>query len=737
MGLVIFAVCTFLLFPGSLVQAGSERIETTSEGIVLTLEFPSPELREVRREGETFTKISLPGCGYIRSVGKPLLPVLRRLIEIPQGTEPGLETEILLKEELRISSPILPAQLPVTKSSITQSQFFFDRQFYTTSSWFPEEVSRIEKVGVMRKRRIALIRVCPVRYLPDEGKIAVIHRLKILIKFGEAKSGAPSEEVTHYSSLPFERLMRARVDNFRYSGELNSEIEYLIIVGDDFADQLTPFVQWKRSKGFHTTLVKLSDISPRPTTEEIKAWIENAYKNWKIPPSYVLLVGDVDRLPAWTGEHSGLPTDLYYSTVDGEDIFPDLLLGRLSVETPQQTSAIIGKIVEYEKSDWEIMDEWLEKSYFIASTDPHFHLVAESTHTYCMRIARENGMICDSLWGFYDSGTPIDIAFNEGRSIVVYSGHGYRGGWLGPQFTIPDVEALKNVDKYPLVLSHACWTGDYSSNCLGEALIRGTDYGAVAFLGSSGPTFWDEDDIFQRSIFDALFSDSLTALSAFTEYAKSTLLNMDDSLYAYYYYEVYNLLGDPSLDIYTDFPHPIQVIHPDTIPAGLYALEVEVQDSGEPVQHALVSCTTDTVWTAYTDTLGIARIELETSSGDTVWLTVTGHNLRPYQSYILVSSEKIPPRISDQFRLFQNRPNPFQENTDIEYYIDRGGEITLEIYDSVGRILVHHTERIDPGYHTFRWNGKDSRGGCVSSGIYFYRLKMSEKYPTKKMVMVK
>lgn len=744
-GVTVLVLTSFLLTPSYALslQDRSEEIERTPDGIIITLEFPSPEMKEVSRDGETFLQILLPGCGYQRSVGKPLLPVLKKFVEVPGEMNPTLRTEILVEEEMRIPYPVLPAQPPVQKSSGSSSRFIYDREFYGTSGWTPPEVCTIEKIGIIRKHRVAIVKVCPVKYLPSEGKLAIIRSLKVSLEFDDGRGMEYPEGLIRHFSPPLERSFRAAVENFRSKKSLHSEVGYLIIAGDDLAGHLLPLIEWKRRKGFHTTLMTLSDISTAPavipTAEEIRASIRDAYENWDIPPSYVLLVGDVNSITSWTGDYSYKPTDLYYSTMDDDDIFPDLHIGRLSVETPEEASSAVEKIIDYERNDWKYGGAWLERAYFIASDDPTYHQVAESTHTYCMQIARRNGMLCDSLWGYYETGTPVDTAFDQGRSMVVYSGHGSVDEWDGPKFSTSDVESLRNTDKYPFVLSHACLTGFYPSECFGEVLTRGDSSGALAFFGSSGPTYWGEDDLFQRGIFDAVFSDSLHTLGEVIEYARLHLLSLIDTLWAYEYYEIYNLLGDPSLDTYTDSPHPIVVIHPDTIPAGPYVLEVEVRDSALWVDRALVSCTADRIWTAYTDSSGIARVELEASSGDTVRITVTGHNLRPYESHMVATYVDVAEsrgRPAD-FALFQNYPNPFREATSIRYRASEKGALTLEIYDSAGRILMHRSERAIPGYQVFRWDGRNSTGKSVSSGIYFYRLKMDGKCLTKKMALIR
>jgi hypothetical protein len=735
-----------------LPSVSSPEVASTPDGIVLTLEFPAPSVEQVTRDGETFLRVSIPGCGHEGTLGTPSLPVIRKLLQIPEEAHPTVRIEILAEEEAHIQYPVLPAQPPVAKSSEFPPRFVYDRQFYRTSGWIPSKVSAIERTGTIRKHRVAIVQVRPVRYCPSEGKLTIIRSLEVHISFNAGSRTGYSEGLDRYLSPPLKRLLGAAVANSWHSNGSKGDIGYLIIAGDHLADPLSPLVEWKRRKGFHTTLATLSSISPlshaTATAEEIKGYIKNAYDNWIIPPTYVLLVGDIGSIPSWTTQYPYLPapTDLYYATMDENDILPDLWIGRLSVETPDAVNSAVEKIVDYETNTWKYGDTWLSRAYFIASDEGGIvwegktgHEIAESTHAYCMGIARQEGMVCDSLWGYYGTGTPVDAAFDGGRSLVVYSGHGSSSGWAGPPFYTWHAEALTNVDRYPFVLSHACLTGLYTSNCFGEVITRGDSSRALAFLGSTGPTYWIQDDFFQRAIFDALFREGMHTLSEIIGYAKFYLLSVIDTTVAYEYYEIYNLLGDPSLDLYTDSPRPMTVIHPDTIPAEPYVLEVQVQDAASSIEHALVSCVADTIWTAYTDSSGRASVEVDASSGDTVWLTVTGRNLRPYQSYILTTSVGIvePPEKSVDCFAAQNYPNPFHDATDIRYYISEEGILTLEIYDSTGRMVIRRIQEATPGWQTFTWDGRSSSGKPVSSGIYFYRLNMAGKSTTRKMALMR
>ncbi len=91
-----------------------------------------------------------------------------------------------------------------------------------------------------------------------------------------------------------------------------------------------------------------------------------------------------------------------------------------------------------------------------------------------------------------------------------------------------------------------------------------------------------------------------------------------------------------------------------------------------------------------------------------------------------------------KFELSQNYPNPFNPSTTIKYYTPQNSFVTLKIYDMLGReIATLVNEQISPGYHEAIWNGLDSKGVSVSSGVYIYRLTAGNFTKTKKMNLLK
>ena len=89
--------------------------------------------------------------------------------------------------------------------------------------------------------------------------------------------------------------------------------------------------------------------------------------------------------------------------------------------------------------------------------------------------------------------------------------------------------------------------------------------------------------------------------------------------------------------------------------------------------------------------------------------------------------------------LRQNYPNPFNPETNISYSIINNGSVELSIYNIKGQLVKKLVRAsMNAGDHNVVWNGKDSAGRKVSSGLYFYKLKLNGKaVDTKKMMLLK
>ncbi len=90
------------------------------------------------------------------------------------------------------------------------------------------------------------------------------------------------------------------------------------------------------------------------------------------------------------------------------------------------------------------------------------------------------------------------------------------------------------------------------------------------------------------------------------------------------------------------------------------------------------------------------------------------------------------------FSLKQNYPNPFNPSTTITFYLPSDGHVTLRVFDASGREVARLLDAVTSmGDHVFEWNGKDSNGGSLNSGVYFYELKTESGIESKKMILLR
>jgi hypothetical protein len=139
----------------------------------------------------------------------------------------------------------------------------------------------------------------------------------------------------------------------------------------------------------------------------------------------------------------------------------------------------------------------------------------------------------------------------------------------------------------------------------------------------------------------------------------------------------------------------------------------------------------------------------EVNDGDEIALTITGQLYNGIEiegidcvvirakrelEEIFTRSTEVP----EVFALKQNYPNPFNPETEIDYSIPEACFVTLNIYNLAGQKVVALIDRYqDAGMYSVRWDGRDSDGKMMSSGIYFYRLSAGDFIESRKMILMK
>ncbi len=118
-----------------------------------------------------------------------------------------------------------------------------------------------------------------------------------------------------------------------------------------------------------------------------------------------------------------------------------------------------------------------------------------------------------------------------------------------------------------------------------------------------------------------------------------------------------------------------------------------------------------------------------------LWIREFGYNPANHPA-IYEKKEPLP----ESYTLSQNYPNPFNPSTTIEFSIPVGAaqNVNLQIFNVLGQAVTELVDgNLPPGRHSVVWNGTDSRGKPVASGMYFYMLKAGGFVGVKKFIVMK
>ena len=111
---------------------------------------------------------------------------------------------------------------------------------------------------------------------------------------------------------------------------------------------------------------------------------------------------------------------------------------------------------------------------------------------------------------------------------------------------------------------------------------------------------------------------------------------------------------------------------------------------------------------------------------------VVGNGMNP------LGLSRISKPAPEEYRMSDAYPNPFNPTTTLSFSVPIEGNINLSIYDMTGRLVNTLVDgNLKQGYHSITWNGFDSNGHAVSSGMYIYALNGKDVSITKKMVLMK
>ena len=552
-----------------------------------------------------FVSIQMPGYFLTGKTGAPALPQKTMLFEAGKGEVTGiridhLDSVIFDLRQLGIDARISPF-MPSARKGAPAENIEVDGVVYGADRWTGGPLVTVAYEGVMRGLPMSTLHFSPICYNPVRNLVKIYFNVTCTIETIDLvnRKYIPSRA---FEGL-FDRVIR-RNDLRTKKALFTEEPMTLVILSDTlFRETLQPFIQWKSLKGFNVVEAYRQEPEVGSSRETIKSYLDALYtqpSEGMAPPTYLLIVGDVEQIPL--SQSSGEITDLYYTTYDGEgDYIPDLFYGRISVTSVEQLQAVLDKVLEYEQ--YQFPDpSFLDEAVLIAGVDGTFasrHGNGQINYAHDHYINESNGFNAHTF--LYPESDTSDRLILElisgGVGFVNYTGHGLYDRWIDPTFHQSDIEGLENLGKYPVMIGNGCETNVFNlGECFAEALIRAPGKGALAYIGCTNDSYWDEDyfwavgvgpivaaPVYEESsqgYYDKVFHSHGESREGWTPslgemvFGGNISVQQSNSSRKKFYWEIYQLAGDPSIIPWFSQPDTRDVFYPELLPAGSHRMDI-------------------------------------------------------------------------------------------------------------------------------------------------------------------
>jgi hypothetical protein len=482
-------------------------LETSEEKHGNLLEYDvsmgSFKVTSLRVAGSEWDIITCNNTSNLNLYGKPAIPYKKTLI--PIGDAEVVDVTITQKMTDQILHvKVLPGlkPLPVGSSdadwsspdSYLEKDFYVDPLIYYSNQEFPSELA-LHEVVVSKGSRFLALTIFPFRFDPKDNIIRVFD-VHVNVELTKPVSTSNHE----YASTAFD------AENERY----------VIITPPGLSQAVESFAEWKEQIGFSVQMTSLDEIysefSGRDEPEKVRNFIKQSYT--ANGTQYYLLVGDSNVCPVrevWDPANAGVgldngtePTDLYYECLDGDwdangnsvfgemadnvDLYPEVKVGRIPVNTTQDAERVLAMIRKAEESPEP--GEWIKKFLLIApSSFTPGDGASALEEEICQKYLADSFFTTTRLYDVDYSLNPsaVTLAMNGGVRLVDFFDHGAYDQWVGALRT-SDVLNLYNGNRTFLAFAMACETAafDYQQyTTISEAFFRNPNGGAIGYIGAT------------------------------------------------------------------------------------------------------------------------------------------------------------------------------------------------------------------------------------------------------------
>lgn len=564
---------------GSNSQKPFQLVGKNQNALLTSLALPEINISQIEVDNEQWLELGAAGFGKKYEPGTPDLPRLVRLLAVPKDVNLQLDIQNYSESTIKLNESglqglIIPAQASVSKSA-KNTEPLVKGPVYQQNKFVPQQVLELREAGIMRNVKLYELVYNPFLYNAVSNELLLRNDLTANITWNGESFNATSWDFLNIPDLNSEP---------ESSGKSVSVREVYVVVSPlKYKETLQPFIHWKMCQGYQVIEAYIGELLDDNSKYTIKDYLKDLYENptSEIPsPTYVLLVGDVIDIPTWNGTTDNHVTDLYYGEYTG-DFLPEVYLGRFSVNDDDQLETIIQKTLYVEQAA-EADGSYQNKHLLISGVDSDYApIYGNGAVNYFVNNYSIPELGIEPSYYLYGTGSEItsnsSLAkqailddFTNGVGIAYYTAHCSASGWYNPEFEINDIASVSNTNKYPLMIGNCCQSYMFGGNSFGEEIVRVANKGAVAYIGATDYSYWDEDyywgvgvtsDIVPNPTYeetgigswDAWFHTHNEAVEdyAFTAgellYKGNMAVQASTSTLKGYYWEVYGIMGDPSL----------------------------------------------------------------------------------------------------------------------------------------------------------------------------------------------
>ena len=331
--------------------------------------------------------------------------------------------------------------------------------------------------------------------------------------------------------------------------------KYIIITLTDYLENesLLLFKQTWESQGKIVKIVGLQDIFDEfnygiRSAQSIKDFIQYAYNNWSgSGVTHVLLMGDGitderDNSPSrefnlipfrnvWAEFWGAIASDNWLGCIVGDDLVPDVAIGRINIWNENQIEDVVNKTVQYIEQP-NFQDLWHSHVTLAAGGNPDegatFAVQSEMIRSLWIpddfNVSR---VYCnpDTLPESYGGNTTDLISnINDGTIYLQFMGHG--GGHVWADYNLLNIAdiATFNNDNLPFVASLSCYGSAFNtpqSSCIGEELILRPNRGAIGHIGFTGYGYENGDLTYGKYLTEAIFDKQVPTIGEIVNFTKA------------------------------------------------------------------------------------------------------------------------------------------------------------------------------------------------------------------------